>query len=88
MARIPEAGGTTTPAANSNYTFTSVEAGTAQNITASPATGYHFVNWAASPSGNATFGNRRPIAATYTVTLHGQREYWWYGQLRRQQLRL
>ncbi len=65
MARTPEAGGTTTPVAGST---TSVAAGVAQNITASPATGYHFINWTAAPSGNATFENASNAATSVTLT--------------------
>jgi uncharacterized protein (TIGR02145 family)/uncharacterized repeat protein (TIGR02543 family) len=60
--RDPTAGGTVTPASSQS----GIAAGTAVNITATPASGYTFVNWTVT-SGTATFGNANN--ATTTVTL-------------------
>ncbi len=65
MAVSPAGVGATTPAAAST---TNLDAGSAQNITATAATGYCFVNWTAFPPGNAFFGNAASASTTVTLT--------------------
>lgn len=63
MAVSPSTGGTTNPGVGEH----SVVNGSAQTITATAATGYHFVNW--TVAGNGTVAAEK--GATTTVTLTG-----------------
>jgi hypothetical protein len=65
MAVSPAACGTTTPTTGST---TNVDAEVAQAITASPGTGYHFVNWTSIPPEQAVFGNTASTSTTVTLT--------------------
>jgi uncharacterized repeat protein (TIGR02543 family) len=60
--RNPTAGGTTTPASSQS----NITAGTKVNISATPATGYSFVNWTVT-SGNGSIDNANNASTTITV---------------------
>jgi hypothetical protein len=61
MAVAPAGAGNTTPSIGT-HTFTT---GTVVNITATPATGFRFVNWTATPA--VTFGNATAPTTTFTM---------------------
>ena len=55
--------GSTTPSGN-----VTVDHGSAKNISATPATGYQFVNWTVVSGTGATFGNANSANTTVTLT--------------------
>ena len=65
MGVSPGSSGTTNPVAG---TTTNLDANVPQNITASAATAYHFVNWTAEAAVNATFEDASDPTTTVTLT--------------------
>jgi len=62
IARNPAEGGTVTPA-----TVTTYDAGAQPQITATPASGYRFVNWTSS-DGTVAFGNANSASTTVSLS--------------------